>query len=284
MRRWSFAKGHGTENDFVLLLDREGMLGLAAEEVAYLCHRQAGIGADGVLRAVWARHVPEWTGPGEVWFMDYRNADGSLAEMCGNGIRVFARFLLEQGLADPPLVDIATRAGLRQVRAVEQGRYRVDMGPARITGAEVSVRTVDGALHRARGVDVGNPHAVSFVDDLAAVPLCAAPSWQPAEAFPDGVNLEFVAHQGEGRIGMRVYERGSGETRSCGTGTVAAALAAWHRDGSPARPRTYVVRVPGGQVEVELGEDRCYLTGPARIVAHGEVVLPERSRPHTLQV
>ena len=98
MRRWSFAKGHGTENDFVVLLDREGTLMLGEPEVRFLCDRHAGIGADGVLRAVSARHVRDWEGDPELWFMDYRNADGSVAEMCGNGIRVFAGSSFDEDL------------------------------------------------------------------------------------------------------------------------------------------------------------------------------------------
>lgn len=283
MRRWSFTKGHGTENDFVILLDREGMLGLGPSEVRYLCDRHAGLGADGVLRAVLAGHVPEWTGPPEVWFMDYRNADGSVAEMCGNGIRVFAKYLLEEGLADGPEVEIATRAGAKRVLLTDRAEYRVAMGPAGLTGVTVTVRTADGGVHQAIGLDVGNPHAVSFVADPDTVWLHAAPVWSPPETFPEGVNLEFVAVRDDRAVSMRVYERGSGETRSCGTGTVAAAVAAWSRQGSPTRPQTYEVFVPGGRVEVELGDEGAYLTGPATIVAHGEVVLPERSRRPTLE-
>ena len=98
MRRWSFTKGHGTENDFVLILDREAMLDIGPAEVRFLCDRRAGIGGDGLLRAVLAKHIDGWQGDGSLWFMDYRNADGSVAEMCGNGARVFARFLADQGL------------------------------------------------------------------------------------------------------------------------------------------------------------------------------------------
>src|SRR6476660_1756746 len=109
MRRWSFAKGHGTHNDFVILLDHESMLEVGPSEVRYICDRRGGIGADGLLRAVLAKHIDDWTGDGALWFMDYRNADGSIAEMCGNGLRVFVRFLLDQGLVNGPVVKIATR-------------------------------------------------------------------------------------------------------------------------------------------------------------------------------
>ena len=132
MRRWSFSKGHGTENDFVLLLDREAMLDVGPAEVRYLCDRRAGIGGDGLLRAVLAKHVDGWDGDGSLWFMDYRNADGSVAEMCGNGARVFARFLADEGLASGPTVSIATRSGLRETTLLPDGRVRVAMGPVTV--------------------------------------------------------------------------------------------------------------------------------------------------------
>ncbi len=132
MRRWSFSKGHGTENDFVLLLDREAMLDVGPAEVRYLCDRQAGVGGDGLLRAVLAKHIDGWDGDGSLWFMDYRNADGSVAEMCGNGVRVFVRFLVDQGLASGPTVPIATRAGLREATVLPDGRIRVAMGPVTV--------------------------------------------------------------------------------------------------------------------------------------------------------
>jgi diaminopimelate epimerase len=275
VRRWSFSKGHGTENDFVLLLDREAMLDVGPAEVRYLCDRHAGLGADGLLRAVAARHIEGWDGDGSLWFMDYHNADGSVAEMCGNGVRVFVCFLLDSGLATGPTVDVATRAGLRQAQVRPDGRIRVGMGPVTVGAGRVQVSTVDGVQYDAVTVRVGNPHAVSFVDELAPLPLHVRPTWQPAETFPNGANLEFVRQIGPHHIAMRVYERGVGETRSCGTGTVAAAAAAAATQGSPDRPVTYQVDVPGGTVEVELAEDQAYLTGAAVLVAHGEVHVPD---------
>lgn len=280
MRRWSFAKGHGTENDFVIVVDRAGTLGLGAFEVRYLCDRRAGIGADGLLRAVPARHVADWDGDQELWFMDYHNADGSVAEMCGNGIRVFARYLLDAGLASGPELKIATRDGVKHVEMLGHENIRVAMGPASVGEQPVTVRTSGTEEFVAIPVTVGNPHAVSFVDDVAGLDLPGLDlhgglDWSPPSAFPDGVNCEFVRVLGAGHIAMRVYERGSGETRSCGTGTVAAATATWARDRA-ALPVSYRVDVPGGRVLVELTEDGTYLSGPAVIVAHGEVSLPNR--------
>ena len=286
MRRWSFAKGHGTENDFVLIQDREDTLGVDADTVRAICDRHTGVGADGLLRAVKAKHIEGWDGDGDVWFMDYRNADGSVAEMCGNGLRVFVRYLLDEGLANGPTVDIGTRIGLLPTTALPDGRIRVSMGPVAFGRDEVKVTTSAGATYLATTVDVGNPHAVSFEDDLEGLDLSVAPTWTPAEAFLQGVNLEFVRVVAQRHIAMRVFERGVGETRSCGTGTVAAAAAAARRDGRPAYapgaagpPVTYRVDVLGGTVEVELGADGAFLTGPAVVFAHGEMTLDaERTR------
>ncbi|HEY5822430.1 MAG TPA: diaminopimelate epimerase [Propionibacteriaceae bacterium] len=280
MRRWSFTKGHGTENDFVVILDREGTLDIGPAEVRFLCDRHAGVGGDGLLRVVRARHVAEGDNPdptmdGSLWFMDYRNADGSIAEMCGNGVRVFVRFLLENSLVSGHVIPVATRGGLKEATLLRDGQIRVAMGPVRVEPGEVEVTTVDGEVFAAVGADVGNPHAVSFSDDLGHLRLHDAPRWEPAERFPHGVNLEFVRRLGPRHIEMRVHERGSGETRSCGTGTVAAAAVAHAAGPDPeASPATYRVDVPGGTVHVELAPDQAYLTGPAVLVAHGEVSVP----------
>ena len=276
MRRWSFSKGHGTENDFVLILDREAMLNIGSAEVQFLCDRRAGIGADGLLRAVLAKHIDSWHGDGSLWFMDYHNADGSVAEMCGNGARLFSRFLADQGLATGPVIPLATRSGLRETTLLPDGQVRVAMGPVAVTDAGVLVTPAGGDPVAALTVDVGNPHAVSFLADIEHLMLAPAPRWEPPNAFPHGVNLEFVNRLGPRHLKLRVHERGVGETRSCGTGTVAAAAAA-HECGSDPQslPATYRVDVPGGTVDVELTEAQAFLTGPAVLVAHGEVVLPE---------
>ena len=218
MRVMRFAKGHGTGNDFIVVPDLDDRLALGAEAVRALCHRRTGIGADGVLRIVRTAGGPA------PWFMDYRNADGSVAEMCGNGIRVFARYLLDHGLADGPDLPIQTVGGMRSVRAEADGDLTVDMGPATIGPPGSTV----GGGRRFSGVSVwvGNPHLACVVDEpLAGIDLTAPPAVDQ-EAFPDGVNVEFVRLAGEHAISMRVYERGSGETMSCGTGAVAAAAAA----------------------------------------------------------
>jgi diaminopimelate epimerase len=248
-----------------------------------------------VLRVVLARHVPDWSAAAAgvdtdppLWFMDYRNADGSTAEMCGNGIRVFARYLLDEGLASGHELFVATRDGVKSIAVLPDGSVRVGMGPVVLTGTEVTVSTADGRTYDAVGVDVGNPHAVSFVADpaeLTALSLSTAPQWSPVEAFPAGVNQEFVAVLDARHVAMRVYERGSGETRSCGTGTVAVAAATHARTdpGGTGEPVVYRVDVPGGSVEVELVDGQAFLTGPAAIHAHGEVSIPITRRRSTLE-
>ncbi len=274
MQRIRFAKGHGTQNDFVIIPDPDGHLKLSAEEVRLICDRRAGIGADGILRVVRAAAAGQDADP-RLWFMDYRNADGSIAEMCGNGVRVFVRYLLQEELATGPVVAVLTRAGLKPTRVLDDGRIRVAMGPVQVDDQPVEVRPAGpGDPLAAVPADVGNPHAVAFVDDLAALDLHQPPRWSPADRFPDGVNLEFVHRLGPDHVAMRVFERGSGETRSCGTGTCAVAAVAAARAGQTARPLTYRVDVPGGSVEVELGEQEAFLTGPAEIVATGELLLP----------
>ena len=272
----SFAKGHGTRNDFVCLTDPDDLVPLSEAAVRFLCDRRGGIGGDGVLRAVRGRHVDGWTGDPDAWFMDYRNADGSIAEMCGNGVRVFTRYLVEEGLvnaADSPIV-IGTRAGERSADLLPDGRVRVWMGRPRVDAEPVRIG------HRERSdlataVDVGNPHAVVRLDELdalAGLDLGVAPTY-PAEAFPSGVNVEYAVIVGDAHARMRVHERGVGETESCGTGTVAVAAALASQQG--ATEGTWRIDVPGGSVEVELRDGQAWLTGPAVIVARGHVALPK---------
>ncbi|MBW8483578.1 diaminopimelate epimerase [Actinomadura parmotrematis] len=273
-----FVKGHGTENDFVILPDPDGELELTAGRVAALCDRRAGIGADGVLRAVRTKAAadPAVEGQDAEWFMDYRNADGSIAEMCGNGTRVFARYLVSAGLAAPGEWDIATRAGLRRVALGPAGDVRVDMGPPAYLGTGEA--TLAGRTYRGAAVSVGNPHLACRVDEpVAGLDLCRAPGFDAAQ-FPEGVNVEFYRFLGDRHVEMRVFERGSGETRSCGTGTVATALAAAiaQAGGGAAAPRgTWTVDVPGGRVTVDLEDLTSHLTGPAVLVAEGEIILAE---------
>jgi diaminopimelate epimerase len=303
-----FTKGHGTENDFVLVADADGDLDLGPREVAALCDRRAGIGADGLIRVVRAAACDDPAAAaaardGADWFMDYRNADGSVAEMCGNGVRVFAAYLLREGLAaldDATLGDAALAGHASELRVGSRGGTKVvtrrgdllavDMGGWRLVGGEraaaagtdasVSVHGLDGVPRAGLSLDLGNPHTVVALagqDELAGADLTRAPLVDPLP--PTGTNVELVVPldpvtHGEdtvGRLRMRVHERGVGETRSCGTGACAAALAArvWFGDGAPT---WWLVDVPGGRVEVRvLDGGHVELAGPAVLVADGVV-------------
>ncbi len=318
----SWVKGHGTLNDFVLLDDPDGQVfgDLDPELVRHLCDRRAGVGADGVLRVIHPEALADVpAADGAQWFMDYRNSDGSVAEMCGNGVRVFAQYLLATGRAVPGApVTIGTRAGLRTAHPVAppgrsgalvpsaltsvptsagdrvpaatgpgphdpaSGWWSVDMGIAdlavhRSERSPLSV-AVDGDpnLRAAVGVDVGNPHAVVFVEDVAdAGPLVFAPQVTPPGVFTGGVNVEFVVRTGPAGFRMRVHERGAGETPSCGTG-ICAAAAALHAAVGATGAVTWDVEVRGGRLTAEVvpaGTDRfrVVLTGPAVLVGEGRL-------------
>jgi diaminopimelate epimerase len=254
-----FAKGHGTGNDFVLLPDPDGLLALTPELVAALCDRRRGIGADGVLRVVRSEACAD-APAGPEWFMDYRNADGSIAEMCGNGARVFVRYLLDEYLAQGDRVEFGTRDGV--VVAAVGAEISVAMRRPRVFGT--SAAHLGPLIFAGVAVDVGNPHLVCRVPDVTLIDLRDAPGYDPA-VFPAGVNVEVVDGDAGGAR-MRVHERGSGETLSCGTG--ACAVAAVLLDGA-----TGVVPIdaPGGRVTVTVEADRCWLAGPAVLVAAGEV-------------
>lgn len=269
--RW--LKGHGTENDFVLLPDHDGSVhgDLDPRFVASLCDRRRGIGADGVMRVIRTESLG-LPSAGE-WFMDYRNADGSVSEMCGNGVRVFAKHLFDEGLvpADQPVV-VGTRDGdktITRTTGADGEVFTVDMGVP--TLGVTSKVAVDGRAWEAHEVRTGNPHAVAFVDTLDdAGTLLAEPEYDHA-VYPEGVNIEFVVRRAPLHVAMRVHERGSGETRSCGTGACAVAAATAVADAA-ARPATYRVDVPGGTVHVTwTDDDHLLLAGPAEIVARGEM-------------
>lgn len=269
MRRFSFHKGHGTKNDFIILDDSYGMHEMHPDFIRAVCDRRSGIGADGVIRVVRSGSIREWDGDPHMWFMDYYNADGSTAEMCGNGLRVFARHLINEQLVDTGSFDVATRAGIKHVEVAMHALISTDIGRALVTDEDVTV-SLDGDEWSATKVDVGNPHAVVFLDDdavLEDLDLLRVPTWAPREAYPNGVNIEFVRIDGPGALSMRVHERGVGETMSCGTGVVATAAAYRDRTGHEGR---VVVTVPGGELSVDFTGDEARLTGPAVIVGRGE--------------
>jgi len=282
-----FAKGHGTQNDFVLLLDLDAKLTLTPAVVTALCDRRRGLGADGVLRvttagAVLAAGVLDRVPDGvtaDDWYMDYRNADGSTAQMCGNGARVFAHYLRASGLESRDEFVVGSLAGPRPVVLhrldATNADVSVDMGKVNTlgSGGKAFEVTVGGRTFSGLGVDVGNPHLACVdpeltVEALAALDVAAPVTFDKAQ-FPDGVNVEVLTAPADGAVSMRVHERGVGETRSCGTGTVAAAVAGLSHAGTASGVLT--VRVPGGDVVVTITESTSYLRGPSVLVARGEL-------------
>jgi len=291
MTSLAFTKGHGAGNDFVLFTDPDGEIQLTPEQIAFICDRRFGIGADGVIRAVRSRSLEEGARilaeePEAEWFMDYWNADGSPSEMCGNGARVYAHYLITEGLVAPERRDtlpIGTRSGVKDVLAGVSG-YTVDLGRWRL-GEErlVAARGLDVA-RPGLGIDIGNPHVVTALahdGELEALELTRPPVLDPEP--PAGANVEFVVPEdplivdGVARIRMRVHERGSGETLACGTGTAAAALA-FRYWGGESMPNSWSVETRGGRLGVRMfateeGE-HVSLSGPAELVYSGTIELP----------
>ncbi|GAB2992788.1 diaminopimelate epimerase [Actinotalea caeni] len=295
----TFVKAHGTGNDFLLYSDVDGTDPLATEDLVALADRHLGIGADGVIRAVRTAAVDEASDQvaAAEWFMDYRNADGSVAEMCGNGIRTYVAYLEHTGLLDLQVGEattIATRAGTLVVHKEDDG-YAVEMGTWTVPGGEPALADGFDVTVGLAGLDeprpglrvaTPNPHtviALSDLEELEAVDLSVAPRLEPEPA--DGSNVEVVVPLGErevdvvdddgtvvgteriGVVRMRVHERGVGETLSCGTGACAAAIATriWFGDDAPDE---WVVLVPGGRLRVRMLEGGAVeLAGPAEIVA-----------------
>ena len=282
----AFTKGHGTGNDFILVLDEHGQIEISAEQVALMCDRHFGIGADGLIRVTPTAKSPEVSHlleqePGAQWFMDYRNADGSKAEMCGNGIRVFARYLLDNGLTGltaGSTLPMATRDGIKDLTATQTG-FAVDLGLFKVGDDETLVRARGLSVARpALEVNVGNPHRVVALADnaeLEGIDLVRAPILEP-EA-DGGANVEFVVldepliKEGVAGLTMRVHERGVGETLSCGTGIAAAAIAIRHYAGG--EQNYWKVTVPGGQVAVRMfpteDGEHVSISGPAELTYSG---------------
>jgi len=270
-----FAKYEGTGNDFVMVVDLEDERQVTAEEVVKLCDRRVGIGADGLIRIVRSGDA--------ALFMDYRNADGSPAEMCGNGVRCVAALARDAGLIDMTAFDVATRAGIHRVDLLADGRISVEMGHPAFAKSAIPMRGPawetflgepfdigGGTTVKASALSMGNPHLVLLIEDdpnryhVGHI----GPALEHHELFPEGTNVEF-AHVTNEAIVTRVWERGSGETMACGSGACAVAVAANEAGLAPART---MVRFPGGDLEVERREDgEVLLTGPASRVFEGAV-------------
>ncbi|GAA1415604.1 diaminopimelate epimerase [Glutamicibacter uratoxydans] len=295
----AFAKAQATGNDFVMLSDPKGELALTDSQVQALCHRRFGIGGDGLIRAIPTALVAGYEhqaveNPQAYWFMDYRNSDGTIAEMCGNGVRAFVHFLIAEDLVDLEVgqsLQIGSRAGVKQVTRLAQG-YAVNLGEwGLIFPQEAEQDSVDSMVRPAGweqglpalSITMGNPHTVVALPDakmLQELNLLAAPEVSPVPEH--GTNVEFVVpaepllHDGVAQVAMRVHERGVGETLSCGTGACAAAAAVRYWARGSALINVWSVEIPGGFVGVEFqannngGEDTI-LSGPAQLVARGVI-------------
>jgi diaminopimelate epimerase len=268
MSQVRFTKVYSAGNDFLIVPDPDDTFRLDADRAESLCDRDTGVGADGIIRvaptaSVAGHEVDAVVAP---WFMDYRNADGSLGGTCGNGLRVFARHLVDSGLAQAGEFAVATRAGVHTVWVPEDGDVTVDMGVPIFGDQNARVRVADEWLDSVN-VDMGNPHAVVLLEDVAqAGPLHRAPEYEPASVYPGGVTFDFVASLEPRRLRVRVYEHGVGETYSCGTGACAAVITVARRDQAPGNAR-YVVETLGGHLDVALAPDgRMKLTGPTLMI------------------
>lgn len=291
-------KAHATGNDFVVYLDEDGTHEPTADEVRFLCDRHFGIGGDGLIRLahpqavsdVNERQIADCAAGDADWFMDYRNADGSLAEMCGNGTRAITLFAQRQGIADQPggkPFHLGTRAGVKiltplgDVPGLGKDVFQVEMGAWKrgdVDGYEV---TIPGTSGSARGtfVDMGNPHVVAVLEDaFASLPnvedldLVTKPVVAPE--IPSDQNVEFVRidEQSEGddagEATMRVNERGCGETLSCGTGLCATAITLRAKTGID----HWTITVRGGTLRVDVTDEDVKLTGSATIVGKIELL------------
>ena len=240
-----------------MVFDPEDKLSFSAEQIKRICDRKSGVGSDGFIKIV---------KQDKAWFMDYSNADGSQAEMCGNGIRVMARYLTDRGHQPSGIYSINTRGGRKFLSVPDSGEISVNMGKVSQVDGQINV-TANSQEYPGLNIDVGNPHAVVFVEDLAAIgDLKSAPMVKPETTYPDSVNIEFVRFLEDGQIGMRVFERGVGETQSCGTGTCAVALAATIKSNKNL-PIKWIINPPGGRLIVEIdAHSNATLTGPAVLV------------------
>jgi diaminopimelate epimerase len=282
----TFSKMNGLGNDFVFIEDLEEALDFSPEAVAWFCDRHFGIGADGLIL------VRPAAAPDADYRMHYFNADGSLAEMCGNGARCFAKYVVDRGLVGPAAsaLVIETLGGLKPVTFTRDPDGRldlatVDMGepvlaPERIPTTFTGTQVYDCPIETPWGevlvsaVSMGNPHAIIWVEDVATAPVdTVGPFLERHARFPKGTNVEFAQLVDETTIRVRVWERGVGETLACGTGACATAVAGTL---SCRTGRQTTIELPGGDLAIRWHEDdHVYMTGSAAFSFTGSVDLPD---------
>ncbi len=280
-----FSKMHGLGNDFIVIEDLDEEMDFAPEAIEWLCDRNFGIGGDGLIL------VRPGVSGGD-FFMAYYNADGGAAEMCGNGIRCLAKYVVDHGLVDEDQDDMVvdTLGGQKLIRITRDDDgwmylATVDMGVPVLDPAAVPTTIDDGAVvdrpiltdlgeFRVTAVSMGNPHAVIVVDDVDEAPVeTVGPLLEQDPRFPRRTNVEFAHLVDPGHIALRVWERGVGETLACGTGACAT-LVAFSLLGLTGREA--VVDLPGGELGIEWAEDdHVYMTGPAEEVFQGVIDVPE---------
>lgn len=269
-----FVKSHGAGNDFVLVEDLDGRFEPTPAFVRAVCDRHFGVGGDGLIRIA--------RGDGADFFMDYWNADGGIAEMCGNGIRCLAKYVGDRGIAAGDRIACDTRAGVKPLLLLRDdegsvARVTVDMGAPVLERERIPVRgegdplhqpiAVDGQEFDAACVSMGNPHCVLFVDDLATLPFeQLGPAIETDPLFPAKTNVEFVQILSDREVRVRVWERGVGETLACGTGACAVGVAAALRG---LTDRRVAVHLPGGTLDIDHTGDTVLMTGPVEEVFEG---------------
>lgn len=282
----TFTKMNGLGNDFVVIEDLDEIWDLDVDAVAWLCDRHFGVGADGVIL------IRPATVPSADYYMLYHNADGSLAEMCGNGARCFAKYVVDHGLVDASAdsMVIQTLGGIKPVTFTRESDgsmllATIDMGepvlaPAAIPAVFDGEMVYDCPLEteagtfRVTAVSMGNPHAIIWVDDVDSAPVTTVgPIIETHPAFPKHTNVEFAQFVDAETIRLRVWERGVGETLACGTGACATLVAAVL---SCRTGRSATIELPGGELLIRWHEDdHVYMTGSAAEVFAGSILLPD---------
>lgn len=277
-----FTKMHGLGNDYVYVNCFKEKIENPPEAARYVSDRHFGVGSDGLIMI----------NPSEKadFEMEMYNADGSRAEMCGNGIRCVAKYVYDYGLTDQTAISVETLGGIKYLDlTVEDGKVelvKVDMGKPELESGKIPIVmehpsdkviaapiVVDGKEYRMTGISMGNPHAVVYVEDVQGLEIEEiGPKFEYHERFPQRINTEFVKVLDRENVEMRVWERGSGETMACGTGACAVAAACMLNGLTEDK---ITVKLLGGDLQIEWDReaDKIYMTGPAAVVFDGEIDL-----------